>query len=63
MNENQIAHIMFSLKSMLEELNQDELNQVEDFIVNFCCDDSYVDQNNNYPNLFRMTILEDSNNA
>jgi hypothetical protein len=53
---------MFSLKSMLEELNQDELNQVEDFIVNFC-DDSYVDQNNNYPNLFRMTILEDSNNA
>jgi hypothetical protein len=62
MNENQIAHIMFSLKSMLEELNQDELNQVEDFIVNFC-DDCYVDQNNNYPNLFRMTILEDSNNA
>lgn len=62
MRKDQIAHIMYSLNGMLEELNQDELNQVEDFIVNFC-DDSYVDQNNNYPNLFRMTILEDSNNA
>ena len=47
--------IMRSLKYMLDELNQDEMNSLEDFIVNFC-DESYVDEDGNKPNIFRMIL-------
>jgi hypothetical protein len=52
-----ISNIMVSLKDMLEQLSAKELEMVEDFIVNEC-DESYVDDNGNPPNLFRMTILD-----
>jgi hypothetical protein len=52
-----ISNIMVSLKDMLEQLSTKELEMVEDFIVNEC-DESYVDDNGNPPNLFRMTILD-----
>lgn len=52
-----IAAIAQSLKEMLEQLSTKELEMVEDFIVNEC-DESYVDDNGNPPNLFRMTILD-----
>jgi hypothetical protein len=48
---------MAALKQMLEELNPNELMMVEDFIVNFC-EDSYVDENGNPPNIFRMIITD-----
>jgi hypothetical protein len=52
-----ISNIMVSLKDMLEQLSTKELEMVEDFIINEC-DESYVDDNGNPPNLFRMTILD-----
>jgi len=55
-----ISLIMQSLEDMLNDLNNDELYTVEDFIVNQC-DDSYEDGNGNAPNLFRMTILDTDN--
>jgi hypothetical protein len=44
-----------SLNAMLDELEPDELNMVEDFIVNECDVDD-TDENGNFPNLFRMFI-------
>jgi hypothetical protein len=49
--------IMASLAEMLDELDPRERDMLEDFIVNFC-DDSYLDDNGNPPNLFRMIIAE-----
>ena len=58
MTRNETIHsILQSLEDMLNDLNNDELYTVEDFIVNQC-DDSYEDQHGNSPNLFRMTIID-----
>lgn len=49
-----------SLNAMLDELEHDELDMVEDYIVNEC-DIETLDENGNYPNLFRMLIINRSN--
>jgi hypothetical protein len=54
---SQINDILASLKEMLEELNENELNMVEDFIVNECSIDN-TDEDDEYPNLFRMFITD-----
>ena len=53
---NQMNRINESLNAMLDELDGDELDIVEDFIVNKC-DIDLIDENGNYPNLFRMLII------
>lgn len=54
MNEpNQMLFIVRSLIEMLDELDKDELNMVEDFIVNHC---EYMDHGDSPDNLFRMLI-------
>lgn len=55
MENPQINEILISLREMLQELNSEELNMVEDFIVNQCGIEN-TDENDNYPNLFRMFI-------
>lgn len=55
MENSQINEILTSLREMLQELNENELNMVEDFIVNQCGIEN-TDENDNYPNLFRMLI-------
>jgi hypothetical protein len=40
---------------MLDELDPEELNMVEDFIVNECDVENH-DEYGNFPNLFRMFI-------
>lgn len=55
--KTQISAITESLTDMLNELTNDELDRLEDFIVNFC-EDSYEDDNGNSPNIFRMVLDE-----
>jgi hypothetical protein len=55
---NQRTAILQSLEAMLYELTAKELDSLEDFIVNQC-DDSYVDDNGNSPNIFRMLLDEE----
>ena len=55
--KTQISAIKDSLSDMLNELTNDELDQLEDFIVNFC-EDSYEDDDGKAPNLFRMVLDE-----
>jgi len=50
---NQMLFIVRSLIEMLDELDKDELNMVEDFIVNHC---ENMDHGENPDNLFRMLI-------
>ena len=52
----QLKYISEALKSMLVELTQDELDMVEDFITNECNDSEYLDDDGNYPNIYRMFI-------
>jgi hypothetical protein len=51
----QIHAISASLNEMLKDLSDSELNSLEDFIVNEC-DESFVDDDGNPPNLFRMLL-------
>lgn len=51
-----------SLNAMLDELENDELDMVEDFIVNECDIDT-TDENGNYPNLFRLLITNRNNSV
>lgn len=51
----QIHAISASLNEMLKDLTDSELNSLEDFIVNEC-DESFVDDDGNPPNLFRMLL-------
>jgi hypothetical protein len=49
-----------SLNAMLDELEPEELNMVEDFIVNECSNEAFVDDDGNYPNLFRIFVTSPS---
>ena len=51
----QIHAISASLNEMLKDLSDSELNSLDDFIVNEC-DESFVDDDGNPPNLFRMLL-------
>lgn len=52
-NREEIAE---SLLQMLEELNDAEALELEDFIVNHCENDGFIDEDGNYPNLFRIFV-------
>ena len=48
--------IQQSILEMLDELNECEALELEDFIVNHCDNSSFVDENGDYPNLFRIFV-------
>jgi len=50
------TEILDSLREMLDELTEAEAVELEDFIVNHCGNDSFVDDEGNYPNLFRIFV-------
>ena len=45
-----------SILEMLDELTECELLELEDFIVNQCDNSSFIDENGDYPNLFRIFV-------
>ncbi len=48
-------NIKEALCEMVDELTPNELLELEDFIVNECGED-FVDEDGNYPNLFRIFV-------
>ena len=54
-NANRDA-IKASVLEMLEELTDCEAVDLEDFIVNHCDNASFIDDEGNYPNLFRIFV-------
>ena len=48
--------IQQSILEMLDELNECEAPELEDFIVNHCDNASFVDDNGDFPNLFRIFV-------
>ena len=46
---------------MVDELNDSEVLELEDFIVNECSNEAFVDDDGNYPNLFRIFVTSPSN--
>lgn len=48
--------IIASLTEMVDELTDAEALELEDFIVNHCENDGFVDDEGNYPNLFRIFV-------
>lgn len=48
--------IQQSVLEMLDELNECEALELEDFIVNHCDNASFVDDNGDFPNLFRIFV-------
>lgn len=49
-------NIKAALTDMVDELTECEVLELEDFIVNHCSNDSFVDEDGNYPNLFRIFV-------
>lgn len=45
-----------SILEMVDELTENELLELEDFIVNHCDNASFIDENGDYPNLFRIFV-------
>ena len=48
--------IQQSVLEMLDELNECEALELEDFIVNHCDNASFIDDNGDFPNLFRIFV-------
>lgn len=48
--------IVASLTEMVDELTDAEALELEDFIVNHCENDGFIDEDGNYPNLFRIFV-------
>lgn len=53
---DKIDNIRSAVNEMLDELSDAELLELEDFIVNHCSNESFVDDDGNYPNLFRIFV-------
>ena len=49
-------NIKNALSDMVDELTECETLELEDFIVNHCSNDTFVDDDGNYPNLFRIFV-------
>jgi hypothetical protein len=54
-------NIKSAICDMVDELNDTELLELEDFIVNECSNEAFVDDDGNYPNLFRIFVTSPSN--
>lgn len=61
-HNNQINNLLGAFREMLEELTQEQLDTLEDFIVNKYCVDN-TDENDDYPNLFLDIIQVDDATA
>ena len=48
--------IITSLTEMVDELTDAEALELEDFIVNHCENDGFIDEDGNYPNMFRIFV-------
>lgn len=48
--------IITSLTEMVDELTDAEALELEDFIVNHCENDGFIDDDGNYPNMFRIFV-------
>ena len=48
--------IISSLTEMVDELTDAEALELEDFIVNHCENDGFIDDDGNYPNMFRIFV-------
>jgi hypothetical protein len=55
-----IDNIKQALSDMVDELTADEVLELEDFIVNECGNEAFVDDEGNYPNLFRIFVTSPS---
>ena len=60
MTEPNTDNIKQALSDMVDELTADEVLELEDFIVNECGNDAFVDDEGNYPNLFRIFVTSPS---
>jgi len=60
MTEPNTDNIKQALSDMVDELTTEELLELEDFIVNECGNDAFVDDEGNYPNLFRIFVTSPS---
>lgn len=56
MNATNTENIKQAVNEMIDELTERELVELEDFIVNECSNEEFVDENGNYLNLFRIFI-------
>jgi hypothetical protein len=54
-------YIKQALSEMVDELNDAELLDLTDFITNECSNEAFMDNEGNYPNLFRMFVTSVSN--
>ena len=61
MSNKNTDNIKQALSDMVDELNDSELLELEDFIVNECSNEAFVDDDGNYPNLFRIFVTSPSN--
>ena len=48
--------IITSLTEMVDELTDAEALELEDFIANHCENDGFIDDDGNYPNMFRIFV-------
>jgi hypothetical protein len=53
-------NIKQALSDMVDELTADEVLELEDFIVNECGKEAFVNDEGNYPNLFRIFVTSPS---
>ena len=60
MNQSNTNDIKQALSDMVDELTTEELLELEDFIVNECSNEAFVDDEGNYPNLFRIFVTSPS---
>jgi hypothetical protein len=60
MDQSNTNDIKQALSDMVDELTADEVLELEDFIVNECGNDAFVDDEGNYPNLFRIFVTSPS---
>ena len=56
MNATNTENIKQAVNEMIDELTERELLELEDFIVNECSNEEFVDEYGNYLNLFRTFI-------
>ena len=61
MSNKNTDNIKQALSDMVDELNDSEVLELEDFIVNECSNEAFVDDDGNYPNLFRIFVTSPSN--
>lgn len=52
-----------SVCDMVDELDENELNMLHDFIVNYCDNTDFIEDDGQFPNVFRMGGFVSNENA